>query len=274
LFFIYNKKPKMDKENIVSRIKNILKESKIRLREEEDKYALTPEEMEEVKAAAKKMVDDTFQNMQESKAEVEEYIRRLKMATTDHLDAESKKRIDEFLADELSGAEKKLEDYTRWLDEFNYDEAFNHALDMQMTSAYGKGFQIRQDKYRKEQLNRKLTQQDIIDLFITALEGGSNYWYLIRHLPDSVRYEIKNNNKSTADAVGEYVLSGGEVYFYDREDKDELLGKVDMNSILDAITEIKTKYPDVWERILTEEYDADDADVFLQICVMGEIVFG
>lgn len=43
-----------------------------------------------------------------------------------------------------------------------------------------------------------------------------------------------------------------------------------MNSILEAITVIKKEYSQVWERILTEEYDAD---MFLQVCVMGEVVF-
>jgi hypothetical protein len=47
-----------------------------------------------------------------------------------------------------------------------------------------------------------------------------------------------------------------------------------MDSILEAITIIKKDYPDVWENILDEQYDANDADIFLQLCVMGEVVYG
>ena len=47
-----------------------------------------------------------------------------------------------------------------------------------------------------------------------------------------------------------------------------------MDKILDSISVIKTEYPEIWENILLEQADAGDADVFLQLCVMGEIVFG
>jgi hypothetical protein len=43
---------------------------------------------------------------------------------------------------------------------------------------------------------------------------------------------------------------------------------------LEAITIIKKEYPEVWENILLEQADAGDADVFLQLCVMGDVVYG
>ena len=47
-----------------------------------------------------------------------------------------------------------------------------------------------------------------------------------------------------------------------------------MDKILESIPIIKKDYPEIWERILLEEGDAGDADVFLQLCVMGEVVYG
>ena len=47
-----------------------------------------------------------------------------------------------------------------------------------------------------------------------------------------------------------------------------------MDKILDAISLIKKEYPNIWENILLEQSDAGDADVFLQLSVMGEVVFG
>jgi hypothetical protein len=146
-------------------------------------------------------------------------------------------------------------------------------------------------KYEEERLrareSRTFDKEDIIDLFVTALEGGSTYWYHIKHLPKEVLYNIKERRIPTSEAIGEHILNGGYVQFYDAEgdeyddddyqekhsDKD-LLGTVDMNSILEAITIIKKDYPNVWENILDEQYDANDADIFLQLCVMGEVVFG
>lgn len=145
-------------------------------------------------------------------------------------------------------------------------------------------------KYEEEKLkareSRTFGKEDIINLFVDALEGGSNYWYHIRHLPNEVRYKAKEMGQSVSEAIGEYILKGGYVQFYDAEeeyDEDDytethsdngLLGTVDMDSILEAITIIKRDYPDVWENILDEQYDANDADIFLQLCVMGDVVFG
>lgn len=145
-------------------------------------------------------------------------------------------------------------------------------------------------KYEEEKLkareSRTFGKEDIINLFVDALEGGSNYWYHIRHLPNEVSYKAKEMGQSVSEAIGEYILKGGYVQFYDAEeeyDEDDytethsdngLLGTVDMDSILEAITIIKRDYPDVWENILDEQYDANDADIFLQLCVMGDVVFG
>jgi len=47
-----------------------------------------------------------------------------------------------------------------------------------------------------------------------------------------------------------------------------------MDKILDTIPVLKKNYPKIWENILLENADAGDADVFLQLCVMGDVVFG
>jgi hypothetical protein len=123
----------------------------------------------------------------------------------------------------------------------------------------------RYERERQELLKRNLSKEDIIDLFVTALEGGSNYWYYIPTLPNGV---------NSSEAIGNHILNGGYVVFHDAENHSEILGTVDMDSILEAISLVKSKYPDVWENILLENADANDADVFLQLCVMGEVVFG
>lgn len=265
----------MKKDDIVFKVKSILKEAKVRLIESEDKYDLTDEEMNQVREYAKKMVDENMLNLRKNKEEAEQYLSHLSKIDPSKLDDEhSRKYVEKYVSEEKKKTQNKLDNYNKYLSEFEYDEAIKHEINIQMNSAYGLGFQIRQEKYRKEQLNRALTKGDIIDLFVTSLEGGSNYWYYLKNIPESIKYDVKHNGVSLSDALGEYVLSGGEVHFYDIEDKSEFLGSVDMNSILDAISLIKKEHPEVWERILTEEYDADDADVFLQLCVMGEVVFG
>lgn len=137
-------------------------------------------------------------------------------------------------------------------------------------------YKIREEKRREEVLQQKLTSENIIDIFVTALEGGSNYWYYIKIVPEDVKYKVKHKNLALSEAIGQYILEGGSIYFYDVEgdEDEEPLGKVNMDSILEAISLTKKDYPDVWFNILDEQADAGDADVFLQLCVMGEVVFG
>jgi len=144
-----------------------------------------------------------------------------------------------------------------------------------------------EDDKIKARETRTFGNEDIINLFVDALEGGSNYWYHIKHLPKEILYNIKERGVATSEAIGQHILNGGYIQFYDAEGEDyddddyqekhsdnDLLGTVDMDSILEAITLVKRDYPEVWENILDEQYDANDADIFLQLCVMGDVVFG
>lgn len=135
-----------------------------------------------------------------------------------------------------------------------------------------------QRDYENEKIERrktkKITKEDIINLFVTALEGGSNYWYYLPTIPNGVQEIQTETGMATSEAIGEYVLRGGYIQVNDAEDEEEELGTVDMDSLLDAIQKIKADYPNVYENIIDEEYDAEDADVFFQIAVMGEITFG
>ena len=146
--------------------------------------------------------------------------------------------------------------------------------------------------------SKKLGKEDIIDIFVTALEGGSNYWYEIPFLPPRVSAIKRESGLATSEAIGEYILQGGSIDFhdlelieYDRSDlslayndsllppklinpEESFLGRVNMDSILDAVNLVKRDYPEVWNNILDENFDAGDAEVFLQVCIMGEVVYG
>jgi hypothetical protein len=134
----------------------------------------------------------------------------------------------------------------------------------------------------------KITKEQIIDVFVTAIEGGSNYWYYILDVPKEITYMVKQEDTPFSEACGKHVLNGGELTIYDVEevgdmedvdndyaqDKPEPLGTITMDSLLDAINIMKRDYPDRYESIVMDEYDAEDADVFFQIATMGEIVYG
>ena len=47
-----------------------------------------------------------------------------------------------------------------------------------------------------------------------------------------------------------------------------------MDNILDAISILKKDYPNYYDDIIDDNWDAETADVFLQLAVLGEITFG
>lgn len=124
-----------------------------------------------------------------------------------------------------------------------------------------------------EDYENKLTKEKIINLFVNALEGGSNYWYFLKYIPNEVRNIQKNKKLALSEAIGEFILNGGEIYIYDIEDNDDVLGVINMDKLLDAINIIREKYPQNYSNIIDEYDDAEDADIFLQIATMGEVVF-
>jgi hypothetical protein len=274
---------------------NLLKKLTLTENEELNQYDLTADEMRQVEEQSEQDVKEYYESL---KKEVEELRKRVKMYNDfdwSQMDVENVKVIKKQIIQPEINRLKNLEEQ---LSNFNFEERKKGQIYWNLTSAGGIGFAIRYKRYQDEALNRNLTKEDIIDLFVTALEGGSNYWYHM-DLPE----DIKSFGDSTSEAVGEYILQGGYIEFYDVEEYERVLrdkergdyniqgdvedeksfnedleetklGYVDMNKILEAITIIKKEYPEIWENILLEQADAGDADVFLQICVMGEVVYG
>lgn len=117
-------------------------------------------------------------------------------------------------------------------------------------------------------------KKSVIDnVLTTALEGGSNYWYFIN---ESKAEEPEN---FVRDATIHYefldkVLQGGYLPVYDAENNTEELGKLSDTSIQLALQLLAAHHKDVLSNIVDEDYDANDADIFFQLCVLGEITFG
>jgi hypothetical protein len=121
-------------------------------------------------------------------------------------------------------------------------------------------------------------QEISYDLFegilVTALEGGSNYWYML---------DLNDMGVPKEKYVGEPLsVKVAKMIWYDRinlrvmdaEEEGALLGEVNLTTIKTAFEIICSQYPATYLNLIKEEYDADDADVFFQIATMGEITFG
>lgn len=115
----------------------------------------------------------------------------------------------------------------------------------------------------------KLTRENVVDLLVTALEGGSNYWYMITYQPDVLREGLDTEAKI------EYLLDHPEVYvnIEDLESHD-FLGKLCKKTIDEAKQQFKREYPDSYLDVLNEAWDADTADIFFQLVIMKDVVYG
>lgn len=124
--------------------------------------------------------------------------------------------------------------------------------------------------------NIELTTEQIRDVIVTALEGGSNYWYFLAN--DSVKAirdkVSKEENEYLSEAVTDAIYKGAVIPVYDIENPSELLGTLSKDSIEAGIQLMINNERDEIELVLDETYDAGDADVMFQYFVLGEIVFG
>jgi hypothetical protein len=237
---------------------------------------ITPEERKEIDRRYKEFVLSDTKSAVEHKKNLKQNLERLEQVKNLDLEQHLKDMLTKQILDNINVLRTSIDSSKNRDRKAVYDEIAKRYL----------SWKRYEDDKLKARESKSFGKEDIINLFVDALEGGSNYWYEIRHLPKEVRYKANEMGQSVSEAIGEYILKGGYVQFYDAEeeyDEDDytethsdngLLGTVDMDSILEAITIIKRDYPDVWENILDEQYDANDADIFLQLCVMGDVVFG
>lgn len=125
--------------------------------------------------------------------------------------------------------------------------------------------------------------RDILDnVFVTALEGGSNDWYWITD--DTVakvrKYVSRNDEAALSVAIFKAVMDHGViVQIHDIESKDDeepqLLGSLNHNNMQDRLQKLANDkiYSYALDQELNETGDATTSDVVFQFLVMGECIF-
>ena len=106
--------------------------------------------------------------------------------------------------------------------------------------------------------------EHVQNLVFAAFEGGSNYWY----------WGLRPDTKTTTIEFwhGELPFRAGRaVYFKDSEGDEH---KLDLPAIRRGLNIMAEKYPCHMNDLVSENYDHDTADVLLQCCVLGEVVYG
>lgn len=122
-------------------------------------------------------------------------------------------------------------------------------------------------------IKKTIDDQLIKDQIITALEGGSNYWY---YLKDLSMLPEKKEGEALSERICRAVLDEGKLIpVHDIEEPDEVsLGAIHVDTIKRGLQLMAEDYPDQFNDMVEENGDAETADIFFQLVVMGEVTFG
>ena len=130
----------------------------------------------------------------------------------------------------------------------------------------------------KINIEKEISRNTLENIFVTALEGGSNYWYAISSETKRAIREVVSREEdpyfSTAlfTAVMDRDLA---VDIHDAEYNETVLGTLTLDNIKDRLQKLADS--DDAQHLMDELMETGDAitsDVCFQYMVMGEIIFG
>lgn len=126
-------------------------------------------------------------------------------------------------------------------------------------------------------INQEIKREVLEDIFVTALEGGSNYWYyLSEEAIKLIRKAVpKSEDPYLSTAILKAIEKGVEVPINDAEDEDEVIGTISLKTMKERLQKLAdSKNRDALVSHINENGDGDSADIVLQYLAFGEIVFG
>jgi hypothetical protein len=157
-----------------------------------------------------------------------------------------------------------------------------------LTNRYGALEKGRPDVSKVEERFDPKTEEIVRDLLSGAFEGGSNYWYRI----ESKKFPPGSNPKDfweggrmqpfQPDGSADYyhwsellpTFPGGQLVIREIAEGEGETYILDLAALKKAWILLKQKYPEIYKRVKLEDWDAGDADVFLQLALFGEVIFG
>lgn len=132
------------------------------------------------------------------------------------------------------------------------------------------------------------TEQLVRDLLSGAFEGGSNYWYRLETKklpPGSKIQDFKQGGRMQPrreDGSENYyhwsqlipTFPGGHLVIREVSDGEGETHVLDLPALKKAWILLRQKHPKIYKRVIDENWDASDADVFLQLALFDNVIFG
>lgn len=114
------------------------------------------------------------------------------------------------------------------------------------------------------------------DMLVGALEGGSNYWYWIndRACETIARYNPQPFGEAFAIVMWKAIKAGETIEIHDKEESHHKIGEINLSSVEKGEELMLKNSSKHFADIISEDDDAETADVWFQYCVLGGIVYG
>jgi len=121
-----------------------------------------------------------------------------------------------------------------------------------------------------------LTEDDVENMVVGAWEGGSNYWaYVSDKMIDKIYDKTGDmNDEPTVNRVLMAVQRGLPVKVRDADNPSEVLGTLTPKSWAKAEQLMIKNHRSHFADIVGQNDDATTADVFFQLAVLGDLVYG
>lgn len=146
----------------------------------------------------------------------------------------------------------------------------------------------RPDASRVDERFDAQTEKIVRDLLVGAFEGGSNYWYRIdskKFPPGSKVQDFKEGGRMQPrrpDGSEDYyhwselipTFPGGQLVIRDIGEGEGEAHVLDLVALKKGWILLKQKYPKIYKSVIEENWDASDGDVFLQLALFGDVIFG
>lgn len=118
---------------------------------------------------------------------------------------------------------------------------------------------------------RTLTWKEREDLLVTAIEGGSNYWYML----GSEWEPFASKNEPIALSVFKALKKGENISIFDVEcPDDDKIGILSLSTLKERELKMAKEEADHYQNILDDNWDAETADVWFQYVCLNELVYG
>lgn len=120
----------------------------------------------------------------------------------------------------------------------------------------------------------KIEDRRVADLLCCAFEGGVDYWCTITDYIEPPLPAVSAWGEDEIYKHIDYPLSGGAVICRETETEGASDLRLDRAALERGLYLLANEAPRHWHDFVNENEDAATGDVFVQLCLLGEIVYG